>query len=58
MIADNKLSLNATWNEDLLAAELKQLSETEFHMELLGFSEIELERYLNSDLTAIDAASE
>jgi DNA modification methylase len=48
VIADNKLALNAGWNEDLLAAELADLSELAFNVDLLGFEVGELERLLGS----------
>jgi ParB-like chromosome segregation protein Spo0J len=48
VIADNKLALNAGWNEDLLAAELTDLRELPFDMDLVGFDAGELERLLGS----------
>lgn len=42
VIADNKLALNAGWDEDLLAAELGALSDSDFQMDLIGFSDEEL----------------
>lgn len=42
VIADNKLALNAGWDEDLLRVELGALHEDEFNMELLGFTASEL----------------
>jgi DNA modification methylase len=42
VIADNKLALNAGWDASLLAAELEALSEADFQMELIGFSDEEL----------------
>ncbi|KIU25872.1 hypothetical protein SR41_17800 [Sphingomonas melonis] len=42
-LADNKLALNAGWDETLLAAELRDLEELDFDMDLTGFSEAELE---------------
>ena len=40
VLADNKLALNAGWDEDVLALELKGLMEmeTDFNIELTGFS--------------------
>lgn len=43
VIADNKLALNAGWDEELLAAELRDLEELGFDMDLTGFSAAELE---------------
>jgi DNA modification methylase len=46
VIADNKLALNAGWNEELLAAELTDLKELAFDLELVGFDALELDRLL------------
>jgi len=49
IIADNKLALNAGWDEDLLASELKELTEalaiemSEFDIGVMGFSEAEID---------------
>lgn len=42
IIADNKLALNAGWDEDLLAAELEELQDLDFDLSLIGFSEDEI----------------
>jgi DNA modification methylase len=46
IIADNRLALSAGWDEELLEAELKRLDSEDFNLELLGFDEKELDRYL------------
>lgn len=51
VIADNKLALNAGWDQDLLAIELQALVDLDFDMELTGFSLAEVDLVL-------DAASE
>tara|TARA_R100001443_G_scaffold116996_1_gene139431 strand:+ start:3071 stop:3580 length:510 start_codon:yes stop_codon:yes gene_type:complete len=38
IIADNKLALNAGWDEELLKVELKELKDIDFNVELTGFS--------------------
>jgi ParB-like chromosome segregation protein Spo0J len=38
VIADNKLALNATWDDDLLKIELEALSENDFDLDILGWS--------------------
>jgi DNA modification methylase len=43
VIADNKLALNAGWNEELLAAELHALNGEGFDLALTGFAESELD---------------
>jgi ParB-like chromosome segregation protein Spo0J len=42
IIADNKLALNAGWNEDLLRMELTELKELGANIELTGFDPMEL----------------
>lgn len=42
IIADNKLALNAGWDDELLRLELEELNVEEFKMELLGFDANEL----------------
>lgn len=42
IIADNKLALNAGWDEELLALELGELNELGLDLALTGFSEEEL----------------
>lgn len=42
IIADNKLALNAGWDEELLRAEMAALAAEDFEMPLLGFSDEEL----------------
>ena len=47
VIADNKLALNAGWDEELLAIELSDLREMDFDLSLTGFDGEEIERALN-----------
>ena len=49
LIADNKLALNAGWDEDLLADELKALSELDlgFDLDLTGFSIAEIDNLID-----------
>lgn len=42
IIADNKLSLNAGWDNELLSIELSELQGEDFDLDLLGFDEKEL----------------
>lgn len=42
IIADNKLALNAGWDEKLLALEIEDLKAMDFDIDLLGFAEDEL----------------
>lgn len=52
VIADNKLALNAGWDNEILALELKDLADLGFDLELTGFSEGELKNYLDEDSDA------
>jgi len=45
-IADNQIALNASWDEELLQAELEALIEQAFEVELTGIAEEELRRLL------------
>jgi hypothetical protein len=49
VIADNKLALNAGWDDEMLRLEFKSLEELGFDLGLTGFSEDEI-----SDLNLID----
>lgn len=51
VIADNKLALNAGWDEELLRLELEELAEGGFEVGLLGFSDTELEALLTGEGT-------
>jgi ParB-like chromosome segregation protein Spo0J len=62
IIADNRLALNAGWDEETRRIELAALDEDEFNVSLLGFEDEELARLLAADategLTDEDAVSE
>lgn len=42
ILADNKLTLNAGWDDALLSAELDDLRDLEFDLDLMGFERNEL----------------
>jgi len=42
VLADNKLAMNAGWDESLLKIELKELANYDFNLEIIGFDLIEL----------------
>ena len=44
IIADNKLALNAGWDEELLKIELESLQELDFDLGILGFDDFEVEQ--------------
>lgn len=51
VIADNKLALNAGWDDELLKLEIKDLELMDFDISLLGFDAKELENILNEPET-------
>ena len=50
VIADNRLALNAGWDNDMLAQEFKDLMEQGFDVELTGFSEEEIDALMPLEL--------
>ncbi|MDE2030202.1 MAG: site-specific DNA-methyltransferase [Alphaproteobacteria bacterium] len=61
VIADNKLALNAGWNDELLALELGELKDAGFDLGLTGFSADELKSLTDDEsdgLTDEDAVPE
>ncbi len=46
VIADNKISLNAGWDEELLKIEIESLQDFDFDLDVLGFDDEELEGLL------------
>jgi ParB-like chromosome segregation protein Spo0J len=45
-LADNKLALNSSWDSEILGEELAELRDLGADLDLIGFSEKELARYL------------
>lgn len=57
VIADNKLALNASWDVDVLAGELEALRDDGLDLDLVGFTEAEIEGLLADGwATDIEAA--
>jgi DNA modification methylase len=52
VLADNKLALNAGWDEEMLRVELEALKEEDFNLDVTGFSDAELEALLQEPETA------
>ena len=48
VLADNQISANAGWNDELLSLELSDLASDEFDLSLLGFTEDALNELLNN----------
>jgi len=57
IIADNKLSENAGWDEEILAAELTDLEHEGLDLRLVGFSDEELEALLATETDSGSARS-
>lgn len=51
ILADNKLALNAGWDNDILKVELEDLKDSDFDLNLTGFSDDELKDILVEDPT-------
>uniref|UniRef100_A8GLM9 ParB domain protein nuclease n=1 Tax=Serratia proteamaculans (strain 568) TaxID=399741 RepID=A8GLM9_SERP5 len=51
-IADNQIPLNAGWDEELLSAELAELAEEDYNVDMIGFSQEELNKLLEVDIPA------
>lgn len=51
VIADNKLALNAGWDEEMLAIELEDLIGENYNTDLLGFSDKEINNILSTSGT-------
>ena len=49
VIADNRLALNAGWDEEMLTLELGALREEDFSLDILGFDDEELARLLAAE---------
>ncbi|WP_263080150.1 site-specific DNA-methyltransferase [Endozoicomonas sp. Mp262] len=49
VIADNQLATTASWNEELLSSELQALADMDFDLDIMGFSDEELEGLLLTD---------
>ncbi len=50
VLADNKLALNAGWDEDLLRLELQELQSLDFDLDLIGFDSIEIDALLRDPI--------
>jgi len=57
VIADNRIALNAGWDEEMLKLELADLKETEIDLEMLGFSSAELEMFtqIGQEIETLDS---
>lgn len=61
IIADNKMALDAGWDDELLKIEFEDLKIEGYNLELTGFSEVEIGNVLNgwdSDIPELDSDDE
>lgn len=58
VIADNKLALNAGWDESVLRMELEELRSADFEMNLLGFNGDELDALLAGEVEETDGLTD
>ena len=58
ILADNRLALDAGWDQEMLALEMAELSDAGFDLELTGFSDDELDDMLRDVVDASDAPQE
>ena len=49
ILADNKLALNAGWDDQILALELSELKDLDFNLELTGFSKDDIAAFMLID---------
>ena len=56
ILADNRLALDAGWDEEMLRLEIQELSSLDFDLSLTGFSDIQLSFYSseNENVDTID----
>lgn len=52
ILADNRLALDAGWDDEMLKIEIQELSQSEFDLQSIGFSEYELGRFLKENALA------
>ena len=50
VLADNKLALNAGWDEEMLRIELKDIEGSGFNLDLIGFSQDEIDSLMAGDV--------
>ncbi len=58
VISDNRLALDAGWDEEMLALELSELTEAGFDLALTGFDDTEIESLLADGVNADDTGQD
>jgi DNA modification methylase len=57
-LADNRLALNAGWNEEMLRVELESLQEDGFNLDIVGFTDEEIEALLRDPETPVEGQTD
>jgi len=58
ILADNRLAMSAGWDEDMLRVELESLKEDAFNLDLVGFTDEEVEELLREPETTQDGLTD
>ncbi len=58
VLADNRLALNAGWDEEMLRIELESLQEDGFNLDIVGFTEEEIENLLRDPEAAAEGQAD
>lgn len=58
IIADNKIANNSSWNEDLLWEQIKELTDTDFDISILGFDEEQIIPFVADEAVVHDILEE
>mgnify|MGYP001234558981 CR=1 FL=1 len=58
IIADNKIAINSTWDEDLLWQQIQSLSESDFDLTVMGFDEEQVIPFLAEEAFVSDLLEE
>src|ERR1035438_1668966 len=58
VLADNRLALNSGWDEEMLRVELDSLQEDGFNLDLVGFSDEEIEALLHDPEQATEGLTD
>ena len=58
ILADNRLAMSAGWDEEMLRVELESLQEDAFNLDLVGFTDDELEEFLREPESTQDGLTD
>ena len=58
IIADNKIAINSSWNEDLLWNQIKQLTDIDFDISIIGFDKEQIIPFIADDNLVDDILEE